>query len=227
VVVSKCLGFAHCRYDGGIVTDTFVASLKSQARLLPVCPELELGLGVPREPLRVIQDGGKLSLVQTGTGIDLTAPMESFCSSFLVSLSEPDGFILKTKSPSCGIRDVKQYASIDAPHPLGKGCGLFAREVLNRFPHLAIEDEAGLVEEAVRQHFLLKIQTLARFRQTKRAGTLDALRAFDADNSLLLQACDQNLLHRLRRLVTGDNEGNLDELFAKYQKMLFRVLSRP
>ena len=226
MVISKCLGFAHCRYDGGIVEDKFIDKLKSLLHLLPVCPEMELGLGVPREPLRVAGDNRKLSLIQPATKIDLTEQMHSFCSSYLASLPEPDGFILKSKSPSCGIRDVKQYAGADSTCFQGRGSGLFAAEVLARFPHLAVEDEARLADVKIRRHFLTKLFTLARYREVKRSGTLEALRAFHSRNELLLSAYHRTLFNRLGRIMDNCEKKPPSELFADYWKMLLRVLAR-
>lgn len=185
-----------------------------------------MGLGVPREPLRVAGDNRKLSLIQPATKIDLTAPMHSFCSSYLASLPEPDGFILKSKSPSCGIRDVKQYAGADSTCFQDAGSGLFAAEVLARFPHLAVEDEARLADVKVRRHFLTKLFTLARYREVKRTGTLEALGVFHSRDELLLSAYNRTLFNRLCRILDNCEKKPLSELLADYREMLSKTLAR-
>jgi uncharacterized protein YbgA (DUF1722 family)/uncharacterized protein YbbK (DUF523 family) len=224
--MSKCLGFEPCRYDGGIVENAFIGALKCHIQSIPICPEMEFGLGVPREPLRVTRDNRKLSLIQPATKIDLTAQMHAFCSFYLASLPEPDGFILKSKSPSCGIRDVKQYAGADSTRPLGKGSGLFAGEVLARFPHPAVEDEARLARVKIRQHFLTKLFTLARYREVMRNGTLEALRAFHSRNELLLLAYNRAIFNRLCRIMDNCEKKTQSELFDDYWKILSSILAQ-
>ena len=95
VVVSKCLGFAYCRYNGLIISDEFVKKLQSHVSFNPICPEVEIGLGVPREPVRIVSIDKKLRLIQPATNNDVTDRMLDFTSSFLNSIQKPDGFILK------------------------------------------------------------------------------------------------------------------------------------
>ena len=113
VVISKCLGFSNCRYNGGTENNEFVTRLKDYVDFITVCPEIGMGLGTPREAIRVVEINGENRLLQSKTKRDLTENMNEFAKDFLSSLDEVDGFILKSKSPSCGIRDVKIYTSIE------------------------------------------------------------------------------------------------------------------
>jgi len=106
VVVSSCLGKEACRYNGAALDDPFVASLADHVTLRPVCPELEVGLGVPRDPVRLVARGADVAMVQPKTGLDLTEAMRSFSASFLDGLGSVDGFVLKGRSPSCGLSQV-------------------------------------------------------------------------------------------------------------------------
>ena len=99
LVVSKCLGFDHCRYDGSIIPDPVVDSLRPWVEFLPVCPEVELGLGAPRPPVRLVRVGGEVRLLQPATGCDPTDAMRAFAASFLDALPPVDGFLLKNRSP--------------------------------------------------------------------------------------------------------------------------------
>jgi len=154
VIISKCLGFAHCRYNGQIIPDEFVEKLKPYVEFRPVCPEVEIGLGVPRDPIRVILTDEKFRLIQPATGADVTGKMVDFAESFLNSADEIDGFILKSRSPSCGLKDVKIYTGLMDDNFVSKGSGFFARAVLDKFPNLAIEDEDRLKNYTIRKHFL-------------------------------------------------------------------------
>jgi len=131
IVVSKCLGFAACRYDGGMKRCPLIEKLRGKAIFKPVCPETAIGLGIPRGRIRLVRRGEKIRLVQEATGKDITGRMTRFSRSFLRSLKNIDGFILKSKSPSCGIGDVKIYDSVRAKRPVSrKGTGIFAAVIL-------------------------------------------------------------------------------------------------
>src|SRR5581483_3713523 len=110
IVVSKCIGFEPCRYNGEIVRDKFVAQLEPYVEFLGVCPEVAIGLGTPRPPIRIVASGNQFKLIQPSTGLDVSSEMRRFTSDFLSGLSDVDGFILKNRSPSCGFIDVKLYS---------------------------------------------------------------------------------------------------------------------
>ena len=164
VVVSKCLGFAPCRYKGEIVSDDSVSRLAQDVAFCPVCPEMEIGLGCPRDPIRIVVSGGERRLVQPATGRDLSAAMREFAKRFLDSVGEVDGFLLKAKSPSCGISDVKVYDEPEGEAFRREGRGFFAEAVLERFGHLPIEDERALVDAAARERFLARLRVAAGSR---------------------------------------------------------------
>lgn len=165
VVVSRCLGFAAVRYDGQVLESRFVERLRDHVEFVQVCPEVGMGLGVPRDPIRIEVTAGGLRLVQPSTGRDLTEAMHRFSETFLDGLGDVDGFILKARSPSCGIRDTKRFRP-GADDPLDDlGAGLFARAVLERFPDAAVEDEARLADPGHRHRFLTRLWAAARRRE--------------------------------------------------------------
>jgi len=98
IVISKCIEFDHCRYDGSLIPSDFVKSLKPYVDFAPVCADMKIGFGVPRNSLRIVSINNRLRLVQPGTGLDVTDKMEKFCNQFLGSLKGIDGFILKYRS---------------------------------------------------------------------------------------------------------------------------------
>jgi uncharacterized protein YbbK (DUF523 family) len=156
VVISRCIDFDSCRYNGQVIRASLRGQLEPLVELRPICPELEIGLGVPRDPVVLERHGGGVQMVQPSTGRDLTAAMDSFSEGFLDSLGAVDGFILKSRSPSCGIRD----ARIGDEH----GPGLFATRVLERFPGVAVADEVTLQDAERRERFLAEVFTLAAGR---------------------------------------------------------------
>jgi len=166
VIVSKCLGFEACRYNGQVIRDDFVRKLEKHVNYIPVCPEVEIGLGVPRFPVRIVRSG-PTRLIQPSTNRDLTGLMNEFSERFLAGLRDVNGFILKHRSPSCGVKDVRIYPSAEKSAPLGTGPGFFGGNVQERFPGLAIEDEGRLKSYTIREHFLTKLFTLTSLRDNR------------------------------------------------------------
>jgi uncharacterized protein YbbK (DUF523 family) len=164
VVISRCIDFDSCRYNGQVIRATLREELEPHVELRPICPELEIGLGVPRDPVRLVRSGDGTRMVQPSTGRDLTEAMEGFSRAYLGGIGEVDGFILKSRSPSCGMRDAKRFHSDDEVAGHDTGAGLFAARVLERFPHAAIEDEVRLADPRVLDEFLTRLRQLASFR---------------------------------------------------------------
>ena len=216
VVFSRCLGFEHCRYNGNIIQEPAVEHLKPFVEIVTVCPEVEIGLGIPRDPIRLVGDPDNPSLVQPTTGLDVTQRMHDYIASRFSSLSKPDGFILKFGSPSCGPREVKCYVNEKRGAASSKTSGLFGRAVLESFPDCAIEDEGRLKNFLIRQHFLTRLYALARFRKLRQAPTMKALIEFQAKHKLLLMAYNQTRMRALGRLVANQKKSSLSELLKLY-----------
>ncbi len=227
IVSSKCLEFEACRYNGVMIPDPFVRKLIPLADFVPVCPEVEIGLGVPRDPIRVVSEGGELKLLQPSTGLDCTGRMLTFCRSFLDSLEEVDGFLLKYRSPSCGIKDVKVHPPREGAPPLGKGAGFFGAAVLERFPLLPVEDEGRLNNFTIREHFLTRLFTSAAFRQAAAGRAMRDLVDFHARNKLLLMAYHQGELKRMGKLVANPEKLRPERVIEEYREHLLRALARP
>lgn len=117
VVVSKCLGFASCRYDGKMVKCELVRRLKGKVIFKPVCPEMGIGLGSPRPKINIVKRKGSLRLMQQSSGLDLTGEMNRFSADFMKRAGKIDAFVLKSRSPSCDIEK-----------------GFFAKAARKKFP---------------------------------------------------------------------------------------------
>lgn len=227
LVVSRCLGFEPVRYNGQIVRDDFVQKLASLCRPVIVCPEVEIGLGVPRPPIRLVQERGKpLALIQPATGRDLTATMAEFGDRFLDGVPEADGFLLKSRSPSCGVRDVKVHPAADESASLGKTAGAFGGRVVERFPGAAIEDEGRLNDDLLRERFLTLLFALARLREVEASGERSALVAFHAAYKYVLLAYEEIGMRELGRLVAAVAERPWAETIALYRERFARALGR-
>jgi uncharacterized protein YbgA (DUF1722 family) len=169
---------------------------------------------------------GSLRLLQPATERDLTEKMVGFAAQFLRSIGNADGFILKSRSPSCGLKEVKVYPSIDPGPSVGKENGFFARAVLNAFPHVAVEDEGRLRNFRIREHFLTQLFTHARFRVTNQSPAMKELVRFHAEHKLLLMAYSQKELRVLGRVVANHERRPVPEVFQRYGEGLHRALSR-
>jgi len=226
IVVSKCIEFAHCRYNGDMITSHIVERLKEYADFIPVCPEVEIGLGIPRPTLRIVRIGDNDHLVQPETERDVSEEMTMFARQFLESLPEVDGFILKNKSPTSGLRDAKVYPSAGKSAPIGHGPGFFGRMVLDRYPLLPVEDEGRLRNVRIRDHFLTRIFTLADFRETKTRGRIRDLVRFHTGNKYLLHAHSQRLQKEMGVIVANHEGLSEGVVFERYGTLLGRALAR-
>ena len=227
IVISKCIGFAPCRYNGQIVRDEFVPRLEPHVEFVCVCPEVEIGLGTPRAPVRVVSSKGNFKLIQPESGLDLTEKMRGFSSAFLNSVGEIDGFILKNRSPSCGIGDVKFYGGPEKGVALGRTSGFFGAAVLERFADTAIEDEGRLNHLGIREHFLTRIFAFARFRDLQRSGSIHHLVSFHAANKLLLMAYNQTKLRELGRIVANQGGKQTSEMLELYRRSFHEAFRKP
>ena len=145
------------RPDISVLRDPY--SSKPFVEFVPVCPEVEIGLGIPRDTIKIIKNKNEKKLFQSTTGIDLTDKMYSFSKHFFHKQKMFDGFILKSKSPSCGIKTTK-YFKEDSPDLAGFGSGLFTDYILKYFPYYPKEEDKRLNNVALREHFLTAIFTV-------------------------------------------------------------------
>lgn len=227
IVVSKCLEFAPCRYNGQMISSPIVKLLKDHVEFIPVCPEMEVGLGVPRNPIRVCRDKGGLILVQPATGLDVTLEMRRFVEGFLDSLEDVDGFILKNRSPSCGIGDVKIYQGPDTNSAVERGSGFFGGVIQDHFPLLPIEDEGRLSNFRIREHFLTQLYTAHRFNLLGPSPAMKEIVRFQSEHKLLLMAYNQARMREMGRIVANHEKLSAGEVFEQYGRMLNLALRNP
>lgn len=226
VFISKCLGFAKCRWNGDMIPDSFVAKLKPFVSHFTTCPECEIGLGVPRDPIRIVLQKGVCRLMQLHTGCDVTETMDAFTGQYLRSLTDMDGFILKDRSPSCGIKEVKVYPGLEPAASLKKSAGFFGAAVLEHFPEAAVESEARLSNRELREHFLTRIFTFSRFRAAAADLRMRRLIQFHAENKLLLMLYNQKEMRIMGQIAANPSQRPPAEIFREYREALGRALAR-
>jgi uncharacterized protein YbbK (DUF523 family) len=159
VGVSSCLLGNCVRYDGGHKGNSFITdTLSNYFQFVPVCPEVECGLPVPREAMRLAGDMDSPRLLTLHTGIDHTKRMQEFSGRKVAELKEAGlcGFIYKSNSPSCGLFGVKVY-HLDGHSFIKRGRGLFAAAMAEHFPRLPMEEEGRLQDARLREIFLERV----------------------------------------------------------------------
>lgn len=228
--VSRCLLGEEVRWDGGHKRDAFlVRTVGPFVEWVDVCPEQEVGMGIPREPVRLTVEDAKAPARMVGrkSGEDWTTRMNRHARSQVRALGKQDldGFVLKRGSPSCGMERVKHYGP--KGHPLRMGSGLFAAELLERYPLLPIEEEGRLNDPVLRENFFVRAFGYRRLRAAfSPRWTLGGLVAFHTAEKLLLRTHDLAAYRRMGRLVAEGKSMPRAELAAEYQREYMTALTR-
>lgn len=226
VLVSKCLGFCECRYDGEIFNDKFVKSLEPYVDFIQVCPEVDIGLGVPRDTVKMVLIDGEYELYQDKTERIVTPEMDEYSHEVLAAIPRLEGAILKGRSPTCGIKDVRMYNSLVKGASSSKGVGRFAEYVYDYFPYAAIEEEGRLTNLSIREHFLIKLFTNLRFNKLEGLEMKDLIE-FHARHKYLFMTYSQPQLKKMGNLVANHDRLDYDEIIKLYRKELGIALAEP
>ncbi|MGH3198085.1 MAG: DUF523 and DUF1722 domain-containing protein [Streptosporangiaceae bacterium] len=219
VGVSSCLLGEEVRFNGGHKRNRFLTDeLDPHVDWVPYCPEMEIGLGAPREPIRLTAAG---RLVNRGGTADHTAAMAA-----LPLPADLDGYVFKAKSPSCGIRAIPRYR--DDGQPAGSGPGLYAERVLARFPLLAAEDEGRLNDPGLREAFTERIFAAARLRALL-SGPAEPrdLVAFHARHELQMLAHDPARYRPAGRVVAEAGRAPREHTAAAYRDLFLAAMAAP
>ncbi|MBN1151435.1 DUF523 and DUF1722 domain-containing protein [candidate division WOR-3 bacterium] len=226
--MSKCIEYEKCRWNGAVISSPLVKKFMKFVDFMTICPEVEIGLGTPRKPVRLIKTPKSgISMIQHETGLILTEKMNAFSNSFLSNLDEIDGFILKDRSPSCGIKDVKIYSGEKLSNPvIEKGSGLFATAVLERFGYLPVESEGRLNDDGIRELFLTKLYSITKLRILSRNPLMKELVDFHAKNKYLFMCYNQSGLKILGRIVSNPEKLAPEKVFEKYVAVLPQIFFR-
>ncbi|UCG12277.1 MAG: DUF1722 domain-containing protein, partial [Deltaproteobacteria bacterium] len=164
--ISACLLGEKVRFDGGHKLDRYIVNTLGQYfDFVPVCPEVECGLGIPRESMRLVGNPENPWLITHKTKIDHTERLLSWARGRVQELEREDlcGFIFKKDSPSSGMERVRVYT--EKGMPAKTGVGMFARAFMEHFPLLPVEDEGRLHDPRLRENFIERVFTLKRWRE--------------------------------------------------------------
>ena len=224
--ISACLLGQEVRYDGGHKLDRFLTDTLGQyVEYVPVCPEVECGLSVPREAMHLAGDPESPRLVTIKTKRDLTDQMVQWAGKRVEELEKEDlcGFVFKTGSPSSGMERVKVYNEKGMPEK--KGVGMFARAFMEHFPLLPVEEDGRLHDPKLRENFIESIFTLMRWREVLREKrNVGRLVAFHTKNKLLILSHNQTHYRQMGKLVAGGKGVPVKGLYADYETLLLDAL---
>ncbi|MEN3044480.1 MAG: DUF523 and DUF1722 domain-containing protein [Candidatus Hydrothermales bacterium] len=220
IVLSKCFSEA-VRYNSEIISDQFVNRLKKYVDYIDFCPEVEIGLPVPRKILIITKVNDKKRLIQPETGIDLTEKMGEYAEKVVNSLKDIDGFILKAKSPSCGVGTTNLYENNKV---VGRTYGFFAEKIKEKFPYLPLEDEKRLKNRDIRVNFLTKIFAFADLRESLKEKKAKNLVEFHTRYKYLLMTYSQTHLKKMGQIVASNME--VEKKIEEYKKNFYEAFSK-
>jgi uncharacterized protein YbgA (DUF1722 family)/uncharacterized protein YbbK (DUF523 family) len=225
--ISACLMGQNVRYDGGHTHDPFLTQTLGQyVDYLPICPEVECGLPVPREAMRLVGDPSNPALVTNKTGINITEQMKEWGRNRLDALKNVNlcGFIFKSKSPSSGMERVKVYGENGIPANVG--IGIWARMFMDRFPLLPVEEEDRLHDPMLRENFIQRIFVFKHFQEIRSKGiSRGNLVDFHTRHKLLIMAHSPAHYRAIGKFVADSHHHTPEALFDGYAALLNTAMS--
>ncbi len=225
--ISRCLLGEEVRFDGGHKRDGFLTDVLGRyVKWVPVCPEVEAGLGTPCEAMRLVGDPRRLRLVTIKSGQDHTRVFETMTKNRLRDLEGLDlsGYVFKRDSPSCGVERVRTYNEHGMPSR--NGVGLFARAFLERFPLIPVEEEGRLCDARLRENFIERVFCYRRWHDLVQSGiTRRAVIRFHTIHKYLLLAHSAQHYSLLGRMVAQVKEYRSKDLACRYGELFMKALA--
>jgi uncharacterized protein YbgA (DUF1722 family)/uncharacterized protein YbbK (DUF523 family) len=224
--ISRCLLGEPVRYDGGHQHDRYLTRTLGQfVEYVPVCPEVECGLPIPRESMRLVGDADSPRLMTRKTKIDHTDRMHTWSKKRVKTLEKEDlcGFVFKKNSPSSGLHRVKVYNEKGMP---GKpGIGLWARAFTDHFPLIPVEEDGRLNDPILRENFIEQIFAMKRWREIlAKPRKMGAIVDFHTRNKLLLLSHSQANYRKMGKLVAGGKQLAINALYSEYESLFIQSL---
>lgn len=224
--ISACLLGQRVRYDGGHKQDLFLTQTFAQfVEWVPVCPEIEVGMGVPRGAVRLTGSVDDPRMIAERTGKDWTEAMKTFAARRIHELAALDlsGYVFKKDSPSCGVERVRVYGAANTP--VRRGRGLFAAALMTGSPLLPVEEEGRLNDPGLRENFVERVFAYDRWSAAERTKSRGGLVAFHTAHKTLLLAHSERHYRHLGRLVAGLKGKSLGEVYEEYGRVFMTALT--
>jgi len=228
VGISSCLLGQEVRFDGGHKRDSYITgTLSAYFDFVPFCPEAGAGLGIPRQPIRLVRRGDEIRAVGVKTPeLDPTDDLAAFALQTVPQLGDVSGYILKVASPSCGMERVKVYNEKGMPERIG--VGIYAGVLMESLPLLPVEEEGRLGDPVLRENFIERVFVYHRWQQLARSGlSAHKLVEFHSDHKYLIKAHSEDIYRQLGRMVAEAGKTELEQLAADYVATLMTTLKRP
>lgn len=225
--VSSCLQGENVRYDGAHKRDSWLNDQLGQfVDYQGFCPEVGIGLGIPRPPIRLVVEDEQTRVKGTkDASLDVTEALQMYAFDTLPKLQGLDGYIFKSKSPSCGVFRVKRYTAKGAPD--SKGVGAYAEVILQQMPNLPVEEEGRLNDPVLRENFINRIYVHTRWRMLLTAGvTAKSLTDFHMCHKYMVMAHSQAAYKRLGRMLSNLKGCDMDKVAEDYFTELMVALRR-
>lgn len=222
--ISSCLLGEEVRYNGGHKRNAYIVqTLGDYFEFNPFCPEVAIGMGVPREPIRLVRQGDDIRCVGTvDPTLDVTDKLIDTAEEQKTWHRHIYGYILKKDSPSCGMERVKLYRR---EHPERDGVGLYAQRLMQNFPHLPVEEEGRLGDAVLRENFVQRVFIYHRWRTLLQQGaTWKALTRFHAQHKMILMSRSQSKARELGRFLSESPDMPVDQLCSEYIARLTAIL---
>ncbi len=221
--ISSCLMGENVRFDSGHKKNAYVTGILSDYfEFSPFCPEVSIGLGIPRETIRLVDVDNEVRCVGTKSAdLDVTEKLYQSADDQKGWHAELSGYILKRDSPSCGMERVKLYKG---QMPEKKGVGLYAKRLMENFPYLPIEEEGRLSDAQLRENFIQRVFIYARWQMMEQEGfTLSGLQAFHAQHKYIFMSHNQRLGRELGASLANSSQG-IDALALEYLASMMTLL---
>lgn len=218
IVVSECLYGTKCRYDGQGYNDKVIQSLKDYVDIQTVCPELAIGLSIPREPIRIEmnKENEEYRLIDYNSKNDYTNQMTEFSEEFINGLDDIDGFILKSRSPTCGLKDAKVYYCGNKCSIRSNENGFFSQKIIDKYDYLPIENEGRLKNYNIRDNFFTRIFFINNLKNNKN------IIEFHKNNLLLLKSYDEESTNEVSDIL---NENRMEDQVHQYKEKVLNIVS--
>lgn len=218
IVVSECLDGTKCRYDGQGYNDKVIQSLKDYVDIQTVCPELAIGLSIPREPIRIEmnKENEEYRLIDYNSKNDYTNQMTEFSEEFINGLDDIDGFILKSRSPTCGLKDAKVYYCGNKCSIRSNENGFFSQKIIDKYDYLPIENEGRLKNYNIRDNFFTRIFFINNLKNNKN------IIEFHKNNLLLLKSYDEESTNEVSDIL---NENRMEDQVHQYKEKVLNIVS--
>ena len=218
IVVSECLYGTKCRYDGQGYNDKVIQSSKDYVDIQTVCPELAIGLSIPREPIRIEmnKENEEYRLIDYNSKNDYTNQMTEFSEEFINGLDDIDGFILKSRSPTCGLKDAKVYYCGNKCSIRSNENGFFSQKIIDKYDYLPIENEGRLKNYNIRDNFFTRIFFINNLKNNKN------IIEFHKNNLLLLKSYDEESTNEVSDIL---NENRMEDQVHQYKEKVLNIVS--